>query len=77
MGMRVSGQGRTGGGEALGKSEAFLNFQERLSRVARVDRPVLLIGERGTDEIALSLAEVAETPDSSQLRRVGSHTDRI
>lgn len=34
--------------EALGASEAFLAFQERLSRVARIDRPVLLIGERGT-----------------------------
>lgn len=34
--------------EALGQSEAFLDFQEKLSRVARVDRPVLLIGERGT-----------------------------
>ena len=34
--------------DALGQSEAFVAFQERLSRVARVDRPVLLIGERGT-----------------------------
>jgi psp operon transcriptional activator len=34
--------------EALGVSEAFLTFQERLSRVAPIDRPVLLIGERGT-----------------------------
>jgi psp operon transcriptional activator len=34
--------------EALGQSEAFLNFQERLSSVAQVDRPVLVIGERGT-----------------------------
>ena len=34
--------------EALGQSEAFLAFQERLSQVARVNRPVLLIGERGT-----------------------------
>ena len=34
--------------EALGQSEAFLVFQERLSRVARVERPVLLVGERGT-----------------------------
>ena len=34
--------------EALGVSEAFLVFQERLSRVAPIDRPVLLIGERGT-----------------------------
>jgi len=35
-------------GEALGQSEVFLDFQERLSRVAPVDRPVLLLGERGT-----------------------------
>lgn len=34
--------------EALGQSEPFLHFQEKLSRVAVVDRPVLLIGERGT-----------------------------
>lgn len=34
--------------EALGQSEVFLDFQERLSRVAGVDRPVLLVGERGT-----------------------------
>jgi len=42
-------------GEAIGQSEAFLQFKERLSRVARVDRPVLLIGERGTGkELAVS-----------------------
>lgn len=34
--------------EALGQSEAFLDFQERLSRVGPVDRPVLVVGERGT-----------------------------
>lgn len=34
--------------EALGQSEIFLTFQEKLSRVAPVDRPVLLLGERGT-----------------------------
>ena len=34
--------------EALGRSESFLTFQERLSKAARVDRPVLVIGERGT-----------------------------
>jgi psp operon transcriptional activator len=41
--------------EALGNSDAFLAFQERLSRVAPVDRPVLLVGERGTGkELAAS-----------------------
>ncbi len=41
--------------EALGQSEAFLAFQEALSRAARVDRPVLLVGERGTGkELAAS-----------------------
>ncbi len=34
--------------DALGASEAFLAFQEEVSRVAAVDRPVLLVGERGT-----------------------------
>ena len=34
--------------EALGQSEVFLEFQERLSRVAAISRPVLLVGERGT-----------------------------
>jgi len=41
--------------EALGQSEAFLMFQERLSRVAPINRPVLLLGERGTGkELAAS-----------------------
>ncbi|MCH7960060.1 MAG: phage shock protein operon transcriptional activator [Candidatus Hydrogenedentes bacterium] len=34
--------------EALGQSDAFLNFQEQLSRAAQVNRPILLVGERGT-----------------------------
>ena len=34
--------------EALGQSEPFLAFQEHLSRAAAVDRPVLIVGERGT-----------------------------
>ena len=34
--------------EAIGQSEAFLEFQEKLSRVAPINRPVLLVGERGT-----------------------------
>jgi len=41
--------------EALGQSEAFIGFQERISRVAPINRPVLLIGERGTGkELAAS-----------------------
>lgn len=34
--------------EALGQSDVFLAFQEALSRAATTDRPVLLVGERGT-----------------------------
>jgi psp operon transcriptional activator len=37
-----------GSKEAIGQSESFLEFQERLSKVAPVHRPVLLLGERGT-----------------------------
>lgn len=31
----------------IGESDAFLDFQDRLARVATVDRSVLIIGERG------------------------------
>ncbi|MDR1894463.1 MAG: sigma 54-interacting transcriptional regulator [Spirochaetales bacterium] len=34
--------------EALGEAPAFLDFQFRLSRAAKVHRPLLIIGERGT-----------------------------
>ena len=34
--------------EAIGESEPFLQFQEEISRAAKVDRPLLIIGERGT-----------------------------
>ena len=41
--------------EALGESPVFMDFQQDLSRAARVDRPVLLVGERGTGkELAAS-----------------------
>jgi psp operon transcriptional activator len=41
--------------EALGESKSFLDFREQLSKVAPVNRPVLLIGERGTGkELAAS-----------------------
>jgi len=55
MAMQNSAYGETQRGatasgmtEALGQSEAFLEFQEHLSGIAPVDRPVLIIGERGT-----------------------------
>ncbi len=34
--------------QALGQSEAFIEFQEQISQVAPIDRPVLILGERGT-----------------------------
>lgn len=41
--------------EAQGQSEAFLDFQDQISNVAPVDRPVLILGERGTGkELAAS-----------------------
>jgi psp operon transcriptional activator len=41
--------------EALGQSEQFLEFQEKLAKVAPIDRPVFLLGERGTGkELAAS-----------------------
>ena len=41
--------------EALGESELFLDFQERLSRVAPIERAVLILGERGVGkELAAS-----------------------
>jgi len=39
----------------LGQSEVFLEFQESLSKIAPINRPVLIIGERGTGkELAAS-----------------------
>ena len=46
--------------EALGQSEPFLDFQERLSQVAPINRSVLLIGERGTGK-ELAAARVEES----------------
>lgn len=41
--------------EALGQSEVFLSFQEKISTIAPINRPVLVIGERGTGkELAAS-----------------------
>jgi len=34
--------------QAIGESDAFLEFQNKLSKVAKVDRSVLIIGERGS-----------------------------
>ena len=41
--------------EALGQSEAFIEFQEQISKVDPIERPVLILGERGTGkELAAS-----------------------
>jgi len=41
--------------EAIGESESFLEFQNQLSLAAKVDRPILIIGERGSGkELAAS-----------------------
>ena len=41
--------------EAIGQSEAFIAFQEQIPRVAPVERPVMIIGERGVGkELAAS-----------------------
>jgi psp operon transcriptional activator len=40
--------GNIGPQEAIGESEAFLEFNSLIGRAARVDRPVLVIGERGS-----------------------------
>jgi psp operon transcriptional activator len=42
----MSGSGRAP--DLLGQSESLLAVKERLSQAARVDRPVLILGERGT-----------------------------
>lgn len=34
--------------DLVGSSETFLAFRDELARVARVDRPVIIVGERGT-----------------------------
>ncbi|MBU2631007.1 MAG: sigma 54-interacting transcriptional regulator, partial [Proteobacteria bacterium] len=41
--------------EALGQSDSFIEFQEQISKVAPIERPVLILGERGTGkELAAS-----------------------
>ncbi|MBI9101705.1 MAG: phage shock protein operon transcriptional activator [Spirochaetales bacterium] len=41
--------------DALGQSKSFIEFQQKLSRVAKVNRSVLIIGERGSGkELAAS-----------------------
>lgn len=46
--MRSDPPGSDAPAEAFGRSDAFLDFQSQVARAARVQRPVLLIGERGT-----------------------------
>ena len=39
---------RTGFQEGIGSSDSYLDFQQKAARCARIDRPVILVGERGT-----------------------------
>ena len=34
--------------QSIGESEEYLKFQDKLADVAKIDRPVLIVGERGT-----------------------------
>ena len=34
--------------EGIGESEVYLDFIESVSRAAKVERPVILVGERGS-----------------------------
>ena len=34
--------------EGIGESDVYLDFQQRVAKAAKVDRPVILVGERGT-----------------------------
>ena len=34
--------------KGIGESDVYLEFQDKLSKVAKVDRAVLIIGERGS-----------------------------
>ena len=58
--MVLSDQQQRGGkhfstSEAIGQSEAFLEFQELISKVAPIERQILILGERGTGkELAAS-----------------------
>lgn len=36
------------GNIGIGESEEYLDFQSKLSRVAKIERPVIIVGERGT-----------------------------
>ena len=49
----------------IGEAPVFLEVLERVSRVAQLNRPVLVIGERGTGK------ELVAALRQAQLRRTG------
>ena len=69
--------------EAIGQSEAFIAFQEQFSRVAPVERPVMIIGERGVGkELAASRIHFLstrwkKTAGDAELCGSDTHADRI
>ena len=54
----------------LGESNSFIEVLEQVSRLAPLDKPVLIIGERGTGKelIALSVEPLARAVYLPQLR---------
>jgi transcriptional regulator of aromatic amino acid metabolism len=67
--------------QPLGESEVFLDFQAKLSRVAAINRPVLLVGERGSgkrdrrSKASLPFPQMGQEPRHGELCRPSSLSD--
>ena len=59
----------------IGESQAFLEVLEHVSRVAQLNRPVLVIGERGTGKelVAARIHYLGPAFCQTQLRHAGGN----